>query len=265
MFRSLPKIDGARRSGPRCLRPARAPRTLAGLLALLVMSLPAAAQEGGDLEAQILYAWHVADLRRLHELHDNLIATEQAGQAGATVRYHLAHTDYRLALLRREEDPHAAGNALGECIDQLAPLIDSGSPSSDTLALQAICYVESASLRRLQAAVLRARARERLDRAVGLDPANPRVRLAQALLRLRTAPPGAPTPAELAQAADLFEREPATREDAPGWGHADAFLLLGRELRVHGDELGARNWIEKALIAAPDFRAAQAELALLRR
>ena len=53
--------------------------------------------------------------------------------------------------------------------------------------------------------------------------------------------------------------------DSPGWGHAEAYLALGRELQARGDRLGARNWIEKALIAAPDDKAAQRQMALLTR
>ena len=45
-----------------------------------------------------------------------------------------------------------------------------------------------------------------------------------------------------------------TSIDAPGWGHAEAYLALGRELQTRGDHLGARNWIEKSLIAAPDLQ-----------
>ncbi len=57
----------------------------------------------------------------------------------------------------------------------------------------------------------------------------------------------------------------ATSIDTPGWGHAEAYLALGRELQARGDQLGARNWIEKSLIAAPDYKAAQRQLALLVR
>ena len=51
----------------------------------------------------------------------------------------------------------------------------------------------------------------------------------------------------------------------PGWGHAEAYLALGHQLLQRGDVLGARNWIERALIAAPDYKAAQRELAPLER
>jgi Tfp pilus assembly protein PilF len=61
----------------------------------------------------------------------------------------------------------------------------------------------------------------------------------------------------------LFEDSSGTSLDAPGWGHAEAYLALGRELQKRGDHLGARNWIEKSLIAAPDYKAAQRQRALL--
>jgi Tfp pilus assembly protein PilF len=51
--------------------------------------------------------------------------------------------------------------------------------------------------------------------------------------------------------------------DAPGWGHGEAYLELGRQYQARGDLLGARNWIEKALIVAPDYKSAQRQLASL--
>ena len=37
----------------------------------------------------------------------------------------------------------------------------------------------------------------------------------------------------------------------------------GTQLQVKGDVLGARNWLEKSLLAAPDYKAAQREMAAL--
>ena len=71
--------------------------------------------------------------------------------------------------------------------------------------------------------------------------------------------------ARLQLAVQLFDASPATNTDAPGWGHAEAYLALGRELQARGDQLGARNWIEKSLISAPDYKAAQRQLAQLVR
>ena len=68
---------------------------------------------------------------------------------------------------------------------------------------------------------------------------------------------------ELQRAAQLFENSSGTSIESPGWGHAEAYLALGHELQIRGDHLGARNWTEKALIAAPDYKAAQRQLASL--
>jgi hypothetical protein len=38
---------------------------------------------------------------------------------------------------------------------------------------------------------------------------------------------------------------------------------LGRQLELRRDVLGARNWIEKALIVAPDYKAARRQLTAL--
>jgi len=65
------------------------------------------------------------------------------------------------------------------------------------------------------------------------------------------------------QAVQLFDTSSATNLDTPGWGHAEAYLALGRELQSRGDLLGARNSIEKSLIVAPDYKAAQRQLSLL--
>ena len=60
--------------------------------------------------------------------------------------------------------------------------------------------------------------------------------------------------AQLQLAAQLFEASSATSIDSPGWGHAEAYMALSHELQLRGDHLGARNWIEKALITAPEAR-----------
>lgn len=224
-----------------------------------------AAQEGGDLQAQILYAYQTEDMGRLQSIRNALQAEARGESPTAAVRYHLAHADYRIALLAREKQRALAAEAFHECAAQLSQLADVDTPSAEVLALQSICYLELARARKLQAAFLRARAVDVLARAASLDARNPRVRLVQALHKLRSNRDSSSVPPELLQAAELFEHSSATRDESPGWGHAECYLLLGRALRIRGEALGARNWIEKALIAAPDYRAAQAELAQLNR
>ncbi len=115
--------------------------------------------------------------------------------------------------------------------------------------------------------MLRARASDRLKEAVKSAPRNPRVVLYSAQRELAHAKPATAERqhafAQLQLAAQLFEASSATSADAPGWGHAEAYMALGHELQLRGDTLGARNWSEKAVIAAPDYKAAQRQLAAL--
>jgi Flp pilus assembly protein TadD len=115
--------------------------------------------------------------------------------------------------------------------------------------------------------LLRSKADERLNAAFKLEPRNPRVLYFVAESALSRSKPGSPERerafAELLESAKIFDQSSATRNDVPGWGHAQAYLALGVQLQERGDTLGARNWIEKSLIVAPDYKAAQRQMASL--
>ena len=223
------------------------------------------AQEGGDLQEQILYAYQTQNLSQLREIRQTLADGLQASTATAAIRYHLAHADYRIAQLGGPLARGKASDSLEECVSQLDELLDQDKSSAEALALQSLCYVELAKLKKLQAVLLRSRAADRLARAEESAPRNPRVKLVRALEKLQLMQPSQAIPRELEECVNVFERSSATGNDAPGWGHAEAYLLMGHELRLRGDIDGARNWIEKALIAAPDFKSAQLELTQLSR
>lgn len=245
------------------------------LPALLLVALtsmvaaPTAAQEGGDMQAQILYAYEAEDSNRLADLVQSLSAQVRDGDAGPAVRYHLGHADYRYALLLGATRGRDSERALSDCVDQLGFILDKNAESVEALVLSAVCNAHLADFRRLEAVLLRSRAQDRLAAARALAPQNPRVLLAIATQALARAKPGtveAQTAfAQLTNAAQRFEESSATDLDKPGWGHAEAYLALGHQLLLRGDRLGARNWIERALIAAPDYKAAARELATLER
>ena len=238
------------------------------LLTLMLLTVVRAmAQEGGDTQAQIDYAYQTEDGNRLANLIQNLTNRVKDNSTDIALRYHLAHAQYRFGQLSAERHTHAAEAAFSDCIDELKPAIDKDVKSAESMVLQSGCYSGLADLKSLEAVLLRSRAADRLSSALKLQPHNPRAVLLSALQDLRHAKAGSPEGqrgfAELRTAADLFEQSSGTRDDVPGWGHAEAYLALGRELQIRGDHLGARNWIEKSLIAAPDFKTAQRQLALL--
>jgi hypothetical protein len=229
----------------------------------------AGAQEGGDLQAQILYAYQSEDTNQLTNLVLHLSNQVKSGGADAALRYHLAHAEYRLGLLAEAKRGRGAGAAFSECVDQLKQILEQDVKSVEALALQSACYAQLAKNKRLEAVLLRSRAEERIASAFALAPRNPRVLFLTAMDGLARSKPGSRENQrafeQLQQAALIFDQSSATRDDVPGWGHAEAYLALGMQLQSRGDQLGARNWIEKSLIVAPDYKAAQKQMAALVR
>jgi hypothetical protein len=237
--------------------------------ALLLLATASPAQQGGDLQAQILYAYETEDTNSLANLIQDLTAQVTLDTGDATLRYHLAHAQYRRGLLDGIGNARDAETAFAGCIDQLKPVLAQDVKSVEALVLQSACYAGLANHRKIESVLLRSRSDERLNAALNLAPHNPRAVFLSSMDGLRQAKPGSTLRqqalARLQLAVQLFEASSATSIETPGWGHAEAYLALGRELQSHGDQLGARNWIEKSLIAAPDYKAAQRQLAQLAR
>jgi tetratricopeptide (TPR) repeat protein len=237
--------------------------------ALLLLATASSAQQGGDLQAQILYAYHTEDTNSLANLIQDMSAQVKADARDATLRYHLAHAQYRRGLLAGLGNAHDAESAFADCIDQLKPVLSQDVKSVEALVLQSACYAGLANHRKIESVLLRSRSDERLNAALSLAPHNPRAVFLSSMDGLRQAKPGTVLRqqafAQLQLAVQLFDSSSATSIDTPGWGHAEAYLALGRELQSRGDQLGARNWIEKSLIVAPDYKEAQRQLAQLVR
>jgi hypothetical protein len=235
------------------------------LAVTLIMVTLLHAQEGGDTQAQILYAYHTEDTNSLTNLIQEMSAKLRDADDNA-LRYHLAHAQYRLGELS-VGGSHRAESAYSECIDDLKPLLKKDVKSPEALILQGACYGELADLSPMQSVLLRALAAERLQAAAKLEPRNPRLLLIESTQGLEHSKADSERRKEalvqLNAAAQEFDDSSATRVDAPGWGHAEAFLAMGRSCLARGDAIGARNWIEKSLIAAPDYKAAQRQLASL--
>jgi tetratricopeptide (TPR) repeat protein len=239
-------------------------------LTLSVLLGPAAwPQQGGDLQAQILYAYQTEDVNSLVNLIQDLSVQVKADAGDASLRYHLAHAQYRRGLLEGAKHARPAESAFADCVDELKGVLSQDVKSVEALILQSACYADLADHRTLESVLLRSRSDDRLKAALALQPRNPRAVFLSSMQGLRQAKPGSAERqhafAQLQLAVQLFDSSSATSIDTPGWGHAEAYLALGQELQARGDLLGARNWIEKSLIVAPDYKAAQRQLALLVR
>ena len=67
--------------------------------ALLLWAAATPAQQGGDLQAQILYAYQSEDGNALANLIQDLTIQVKADAGDASLKYHLAHAQYRSGLL----------------------------------------------------------------------------------------------------------------------------------------------------------------------
>ena len=142
--------------------------------ALLLLATASLAQQGGDLQAQILYAYQAEDTNSLANLIQDLTTRVKEEGNDASLRYHLAHAQYRRGLLAGTARAHEAETAFADCIDQLKPVLSQDVKSVEALVLQSACYAGLADHRKFESVLLRSRSDERLKAALDLAPRNPR-------------------------------------------------------------------------------------------
>ena len=110
------------------------------LSCLLLLPTAAAWAQGGDLQAQILYAYQTEDGNSLANLAQELTAQVKADAGDVSLRYHLAHAQYRRGLLAGARDAREADAAFADCIDELRPLVSKDARSAEGMILQSACY-----------------------------------------------------------------------------------------------------------------------------
>src|ERR1700730_16075735 len=136
------------------------------LVRMLATASGAQAQEGGDAQARIDYAYQTEDGNSLANLIQNLAAQVKSDAGDTNARYHLAHAQYRFGQLAHEHNARPEEAAFSDCIDELKPVIEKNAGSAEGMVLQSACYSGLADSRMLEAGVLRARAAERCESAV---------------------------------------------------------------------------------------------------
>ena len=235
------------------------------LMFLILMAAGAVqAQEidPADLEGRIEYAYFTADANALRNLVGATQNSLAKGSGGALAHYQRGQVQYRLGQVLEAQNDAKAPEAFSACVDALGKAIDADKQFAEAYALQAACYASLAELKAWKVVDVPL-AGSRLDRALKLAPKNPRVALVDALSDYeRSRASGEDRKracSKFEKAAQLFDASPDETK-VPAWGAADAYLYVGRCLDEGGDVLGARSALERALIIAPDFAVARAEL-----
>lgn len=214
-----------------------------------------------DIESRIQYGYYTEDAPALRSLAGLIAADETHDKLHG---YYAALLDWRLAQLAAQGAARgiSASELAQRCVGAADDSLDARADFADALALRAAC--QATPLTAAAGYTLfssRPRLRQDLERARQLSPRDPRVLLVDAMNDYQL-PPSAGGNKEralpkLRLAVAAFEAERAGLERLPGWGAAEAYLLLARDLLDHADPVGARDALEHALLIAPEFAQAR--------
>jgi hypothetical protein len=215
-----------------------------------------------DIEARIQYGYYTEDAGALRSLEDAVAADESHDKLHG---YYAALLAWRLAQLAAQR-PSAAPGASPEqlvqrCVSEADTALAAQDDFAEALALRAACLATPRDANGSQSSHAAHRARRDIGRALQLAARNPRVLLLDAMSDYELAPElgGNKERAlvKLRAAVAAFELERAGTEPLPGWGAAEAYLLLARDLLDHGEAVAARDALEHALLLAPEFAPAR--------
>ena len=235
---------------------------VAAALALAITTARADDVAWRDIESRIQFGYYTEDSAALRKLEE-LIA---AGDARDKLRgYYAGLLDWRRAQLAAVATTSAErGNAARyaeHCVSDVDTALALDADFAEALALRAACLTAPQEINGGYAPLAGYRARKDLERARQLAARNPRVLLVDATSDYALSPSQGGNKeralGKARQTVSAFEAERGGTDHLPGWGAAEAWLLLGRDLLDHGDSVGARDALERALLIAPQFAQAR--------
>jgi tetratricopeptide (TPR) repeat protein len=216
----------------------------------------AAATDWRDLESRIQYAWYTEDGRELAAVEKRVTELPAAEPLRS----------YYLALIQLHEwqlaqaAAHAGGApAAAACVSSADDALAARPTDAEVLALQSLCMELRSHSRAVGLPFAASRDRAQMQRALQLDPRNPRVRLMAAqfaYVTARSTAERAQLVGPFQQAVDAFEAERQGLEHVPGWGAAEAWEGLARIHLERGDAIAARSALEHALLLMPEYSSA---------
>jgi hypothetical protein len=215
-----------------------------------------------DIETRIQYGYYTEDAPALRSLADTVAADESHDKLHG---YYAGLLAWRLAQLAAQSQSAAPGASAAQlaqrCVSEADTALSVQGDFAEALALRAACLATPLDANGSQSSHAAHRARSDIGTALQLAGRNPRVLLLDAMNDYQLAPRlgGNKERAlvKLRQAVAAFEVERTDTEHLPGWGAAEAYLLLARDLLDHGEPVAARDALEHALLLAPEFAQAR--------
>jgi tetratricopeptide (TPR) repeat protein len=217
-----------------------------------------------DAAARMQYAFHTADPRGVEEALSIVQKLELPASMSGMKEYFTAYGRWKLAELHT--DAAATGKRAARsvatkeaaaCVRAAEAAEKSDPKLAEAFAIEAICSAMAS--RAPEVLPLGGCAKHKaLRTAKELAPTNPRVLLIEAQCVAELDKPDSKAALErLRQLEHAFETAPPSRPGRPDWGQAEALLMLGEASLERGDAVAARDFIERALVIAPDYRKAR--------
>jgi len=214
-----------------------------------------------DIESRIQYGYYTEDAAALRSLAGVIAADESHDRLHG---YYAALLEWRLAQLAAQgaAGAGAAADELAQrCVRAADQALGLQADFADALAVRSACQATPLG-RGADFLPFAGRQLHRdLERARELAPRDPRVLLVDAMNDYRLSPAAGGNKeralAKLRQAVAAFDAERAGVEHLPGWGAAEAYFYLARDLLDHADPVAARDALEHALLIAPEFAQAR--------
>jgi len=220
---------------------------------------PGAETSWRDIESRIQYGYYTEDAAALRSLRGLIAADESHERLHG---YYAALLAWREAQLAAQGVPGSRGAAAGDlarrCVTEADNVLEAEAAFADALALRAACL--ATPLGASGASLSAHRARKDIEHALQSSPHDPRVLLVDGMNDYQLASSGGNKERALPKlrlAVAAFEAERAGLERLPGWGAAEAYLFLARDLLDHADPVAARDTLEHALLIAPEFAQAR--------
>lgn len=207
-----------------------------------------------DLAARIEYGYYANEPRLIEAAREALMRT---GDADSGVSYYRALAAFRLAQLRLAEDA-SLGSLIEVCEAQSWAEKVKGPSAVEAWILVAACANLAAHTEPLRSLLHQRRREQALEKARELDPANPRIAVVEAWsISLDVATEPADVRDRVAEvlkrALAGFDTWKSKEAEPPDWGEAETLAELGAIYLARGATREARDFIERALLAAPDY------------
>jgi len=201
------------------------------------------------IEDDINAAYYANDAGALEELRAELDTTS------ASDAYLAAYIDWRIAGIQTGQgDDKAADKALKRGQIVLEELVEQTPESAEAWALLSTTYGMRIGIKPMRGMTLGRKSNAAIDKAMALEPSNPRVLLVYAIGKLNTPALWGGGFDEAMDAIDRSLESIATQGSGRyAWGEADAYIWRGIAEQRDGNAAAAAENFQRALAAEPDY------------